>query len=52
MPAQQFIHEVDGPEDPVQDQEKNGMVVMPADHHGINAQEKIENTLISHVYGV
>jgi hypothetical protein len=39
--GQQFIHQVDGPENPVKYQKENGMIVVPADHHGINAQEKI-----------
>jgi hypothetical protein len=41
MPAQQFIHKIDGPEDPVQDQKEDRVVVVPADHHGINAEKKI-----------
>ena len=49
MPAQQFIHEVDGPEDPMKDQKENRVVIVPTDHHGIDAQEKIEQTGASHV---
>jgi hypothetical protein len=41
MTGQQFIHQVDGPENPVKNQKENGMIVVPADHHGVDAQKKI-----------
>jgi len=41
MTGQEFIYEVNRPEYPVNDQPENGMVIVPADHHGINSKQKI-----------
>ena len=38
MPGKQFIQEVNGPEDPVDDQPDYRMIVIPADHNRIKAQ--------------
>ena len=38
VPGQKFVNKIDGPKNPVKDQVKNGMIVVPADHHGIYTQ--------------
>ena len=40
---EEFIDEVDGPEDIVDDQQEQGVVVVPADHEGIDAQDAVED---------
>jgi hypothetical protein len=47
VPLQNFVHQVNGPEDVMNNQEQNGMVIMPADHQGINTEQKINNAAIS-----
>jgi hypothetical protein len=43
MPDKQFINQVYGPEYVVNNEKKNGMVVMPAYHQGIDPQDKIND---------
>ena len=43
VPGQQFIKKINRPDQPVNEQVYNGMIVMPADQHGINTQKKIKN---------
>ena len=40
---EEFVDEVDGPEDVVDDQQENGVIVVPADHEGIDAQDAVED---------
>jgi hypothetical protein len=42
--SQQFIDQVDGPEDIVDEQQYPAMVIVPADHEGVQAEEEIDNT--------
>jgi len=28
----------------MEDEEKNGMIIIPADHHGINTQKEVDKT--------
>jgi hypothetical protein len=50
MADQQLVDEVDRPEDIVDDQQDNGMVVMPADQQGIEAQDAVDNAVVSVVH--
>jgi len=40
----QFINQIDGPEYIMNNKKKNRMIVMPTDHHGVDPQDKINNT--------
>ena len=44
MTDQQFIDQIDGPEDIMNDQQEYRVVVMPADHEGIDSQNAVDNT--------
>jgi len=46
MALQDFVHQVDGPENIMDNQVKNGMVIMPADQQGINTEQKINNATV------
>jgi hypothetical protein len=43
MADQHFIDEVNGPEDIMDQREKKGMVVIPADHDRIETQDQVED---------
>ena len=47
MSLQNFPYEVDGPEDIMNDEKKDRMIVMPADEQGIYTKQKINNATIS-----
>jgi len=49
--GQQLIDQVDGPEDIVDEQQDPVMVVVPADHERVQAEEEIDNTGGSAVHG-
>jgi hypothetical protein len=42
--GQQFIDQIDGPENVMDDQQNPVMVIMPADHERVQAEEEIDNT--------
>jgi hypothetical protein len=44
---QQFVDEVDGPEDPVDEQQEPIMVVMPTDHQRIETEDEIDDAVFS-----
>jgi hypothetical protein len=47
---QEFIDQVDGPEDIVDDQQDDRMVVVPADHEGVETQDAIDYAGIAVVH--
>ena len=48
---QQFIDQVDGPEDPVDDQQNPVVIIVPADHQRVEAEEEIDDAGGSAVHG-
>lgn len=48
---QQFIDQVDGPEDIVDEQQDPAMVIVPADHERVQAEKEIDNAGGSAVHG-
>jgi hypothetical protein len=48
---QQFVNQVDGPEDIVDKQQDPVVVIVPADHERIQAEEEIDNAGGSVVHG-
>jgi hypothetical protein len=44
---EQLVDEVDGPEDPVDEQEDPTMVIVPADHQRVETKDKIDNAMFS-----
>jgi hypothetical protein len=42
MADQELIDQVDGPEDIVDDQQEDGVVVMPADQQCVDAEDTVE----------
>ena len=46
MADEQFINQINGPKYIVNNEQENRMIVMPAYHQGIDAQNKIYNTSI------
>ena len=44
MADQQFVDEVDGPEDVVDDQQEPTVIIVPAYHQRIEAEEGIDDT--------
>jgi hypothetical protein len=44
MPRQQFINKIHGPKNPVENKVEYGVIIIPADHHGINTQKQINDT--------
>jgi hypothetical protein len=48
--GQQFVQQVNGPEDIMNDEPEDGMVVIPAYHQGIQAQQEIDDAGISSVH--
>jgi hypothetical protein len=40
----QFINQINWPEYVMNNKKKNGMIVMPAYHQGVDSQNKIDNT--------
>jgi hypothetical protein len=48
---QQFVDQVDGPEDIVDEQQNPAMVIVPADHERVQAKEEIDNTGGSAIHG-
>jgi hypothetical protein len=51
VPDQQFIDQVDGPEDIVDEQQDPAMVIVPADHERVQAEKEIDNAGGSAVHG-
>ena len=51
MADQQFIDQVDGPEDPVDDQQNPVVIIVPADHQRVEAEEEIDDAGGSAVHG-
>ena len=51
MADEEFVDEVDGPEDVVDDQQNDRVVVMPADQEGIDAEDAVEYACIAVVHG-
>jgi hypothetical protein len=49
---QQFVDEINGPEDPMDDQEEPTVVIVPTDHEGINTQDEIDDAGVSGVHTV
>jgi hypothetical protein len=47
MTYQQFINQVDRPEDEVDDEQDDVVVIIPTYHQGIDAQQTIEETSIA-----
>jgi hypothetical protein len=47
---EEFVDEVNGPDDPVDDQEDPIVVVMPTDHQGVDAQDEIDDAGVSGVH--
>lgn len=43
MADEQLVDEVDGPEDPVNEQQYPTMVIVPADHQCIEAEDEIDD---------
>jgi hypothetical protein len=37
-PGQDFINQIDGPKDPVNNEPGNGVIIIPAYQHGINPE--------------
>jgi hypothetical protein len=50
VPHEQFVDQVDGPENIVPDQQQDGMVVIPTDHQGIESQDKIDDAFVPVVH--
>ena len=48
---QQLVYEIDGPEDPVDEQQDPIVVIVPADHQRIEAEDGIDDT-VSAFHGV
>ena len=40
---QQLVYEIDGPEDPMDEQQDPIVVIVPADHQRIEAKDEIED---------
>jgi hypothetical protein len=51
MADEKFVDEVDGPDDPVDEQEDPVVVVVPTDHQGVETQDEIDDAGISAVHG-
>lgn len=47
VPDEQFIDKVYGPEYPGDDKNNNAVVIIPADHHGVNAQYEVKYARIA-----
>jgi len=47
---QELIDQVDGPEDPVDDRQDYGVVVMPAVQDGVDAQDAVYDTMVSVIH--
>jgi hypothetical protein len=47
---EQFVDEVDGPEDIVDQQQDPTVVIMPADHERIEAQNAVDNACVPVVH--
>jgi hypothetical protein len=46
MALQQFVDQVDRPEDEMDDDQEQGVVVIPAYQDGINAQKRIDDAFV------
>ena len=44
---EEFVDEIDGPNDPVNDQEDPIVVVVPTDHQGVDTQDEINDAGVS-----
>jgi hypothetical protein len=47
---EEFVDEVDGPEDIMDDHQEKGMVVVPADEDGVDAEDGVEYTGVAVVH--
>ena len=46
MPGQQFVKEIERPQNVVDNEQDYGMIVIPAYHQWVNTQSKINNAFI------
>jgi hypothetical protein len=44
---EELVYEVNGPDDPVDEKQYQAVVIMPTDHQGVDAQDKIDDAGIS-----
>jgi hypothetical protein len=44
---EEFVDEVDGPDDPMDDQQDPVVVVVPTDHQGVKTQDEVDDARIS-----
>jgi hypothetical protein len=51
MAGQQFVDQINRPENIVDDQQYPAMIVMPADHQRIEAEQGVDNSGRSSVHG-
>jgi hypothetical protein len=47
MADEEFVDEIDGPDDPVNEEEDPVVVVVPTDHQGVEAQDEINEAGIA-----
>lgn len=52
MADEQLVNEVDGPEDPVNEQQDPAMVIVPTDHQRVEAEDEIEDAGVSGFHAV
>ena len=50
MAGQEFIDQVDGPEDIMDDQQEDRMIIMPAYEQGVDAQDAVEDARVPVVH--
>jgi hypothetical protein len=50
MADEEFVDKIDRPDDPMDEQEDPVVVVVPADHQGIQAQEEVDDARIAAVH--
>ena len=50
MADQQLVDEVDGPEDPVDEQQEPTVVIMPTDHQRVEAEDEIDDARVTVVH--
>ena len=43
MANEEFVDEIDGPDDPMNEEEDPVVVVVPTDHQGVEAQDEIDD---------
>jgi hypothetical protein len=50
MADQELVNQVDGPEDIVDDQQEQRMVIIPTDHQGVDTQDTVDDARVSVVH--